>query len=110
MRGKGRGDHSQVEGVKEGFIRAVALELSLEEFKQRVMSTEYGGVVCVEGSYPGPRNFRFQSVLKEEDFPSEKNLRLLPFTIQSFPKALGLRKVGGHQGRDTRSTHPQRQQ
>lgn len=35
-------------------------------------------------------------------FPSEqKNLRLLAFTIQSFPKALGLRKVRGHQGRDT---------
>lgn len=54
-------------GVQEGFIRAIALELSLEGFKQRVMSTEYRWVVCVEGSYPRPRNFRFQNVLKKED-------------------------------------------
>lgn len=35
-------------------------------------------------------------------FPFNQNhLRLLPFTIQSLPKALGLRKIGGHQGRHT---------
>ena len=46
------------------------------------------------------KHFRFE----------QKNLWLLPFTVQSFPKALGLREVGGHQGRGTQSMESQRRQ
>lgn len=43
--------------------------------------------------------------------PSEQqSLELLPFIIQSSPKALGLGMVREHQGRDTHSTEPQRGQ
>ena len=47
MWSKGRRNHSQVRRIKEGFIRAAALELSVKGFKQGVISTEFRRVVCV---------------------------------------------------------------
>lgn len=78
--------------------------------KQRVMSREYRGQSVWRARAQDPETAGYRVSLKRrmKHLPSEqKSLRLLPCTIQSSPKALGLQRVGVIKA-DTHSTEPQR--